>query len=294
MTAPRQILPGKTYLLTRRCVDQKFLLRPSCLTNAIVRFVLALAALRTGVLVHVACVMSNHLHLVVTDPDAKVPKFCQLLGGFVARAMNVLLGRWGAFWDERTFSMVVLDGPEDIVAKAAYTLANPVAAGLVSVASEWPGLWTGPELVGGPPLICEKPTVFFRRRGKLPALIELPIVPPPGFSPEQFRQALAAALDGLERQARRDREGKTFLGVKRVKAQSPSSRPARGKRGGLNPTFATRDPDRRRQLLALVGEFRRAYRHAWERFRAGVRQVLFPAGTYQMYVMHRVRRVEPA
>jgi hypothetical protein len=239
--------------------------------------------------------MSNHVHLVVTDPAGCVPKFCQLLGGFVARAMNVVLRRSGAFWDERTFSTVVLDGPDDIVAKAAYTLANPVAAGLVSIAREWPGLWTGPELVGGRPLVGEKPTVFFRRRGKVPARIELSLLPPPGFeSAEQFRHALAGALDELERKARRDWEGKTFLGAKRVLAQSPFSRPVAGKRGGLNPSFATRDPKRRQELLERVREFQRAYRKAWRDFRSGLREVLFPAGTYQMLVLHRVRCEQPA
>jgi len=162
MTAPRQILPGTTYLLTRRCRDRMLLLRPSAATNAIFTFVLALAAQRTGVLVHVACVMSNHVHLVVTDPDARLPAFCQLLSALVARAMNVALGRHGSFWDERTVSQVVLDGPDKIVAKAAYALANPVRAGLVSAARDWPGLWTAPEQIGAAPIVATRPAAFFR------------------------------------------------------------------------------------------------------------------------------------
>ena len=67
MTAPRQILPGTTYLVTRRCFQRQLLLKPSASTSAIFSYVLALAAARYGVQVHAYCVLSNHFHLVVTD-----------------------------------------------------------------------------------------------------------------------------------------------------------------------------------------------------------------------------------
>jgi putative transposase len=41
--------------------------------------VLAVAARRFGIVVHVFCVLSNHVHLVVTDPDARLPRFEQYL-----------------------------------------------------------------------------------------------------------------------------------------------------------------------------------------------------------------------
>jgi putative transposase len=62
MTAPRQILPHATYLLTRCCLGRMFLLRPSPLTNAILQYVLAVAAARYGVLVHAYCFLSNHCY----------------------------------------------------------------------------------------------------------------------------------------------------------------------------------------------------------------------------------------
>lgn len=62
MTVPRCILPGTTYLVTRRCAQRQFLLRPSAETTAIFRYVLALAVHRFGVQLHAACVLSNHFH----------------------------------------------------------------------------------------------------------------------------------------------------------------------------------------------------------------------------------------
>ena len=44
MTAPRQILPGAVYVITRRCTQRQFLLRPSNLTNQVFAYSLAVAA----------------------------------------------------------------------------------------------------------------------------------------------------------------------------------------------------------------------------------------------------------
>jgi REP element-mobilizing transposase RayT len=94
VTAPRQVLPGTTWLVTRRCSERRRFLRPSAIVNEIFLFVLAVAARRFGVEVHAFCVMSNHYHLLVTDRRARLPAFVQHLNGFVARAMNASLGRW--------------------------------------------------------------------------------------------------------------------------------------------------------------------------------------------------------
>jgi putative transposase len=98
MTAPRQVLPDTTYLITRRCAQRQFLLRPSPITNEVFLYVLAVAARRFQVCVHAFCVLSNHFHLVVTDPGARLPAFEQYLDSLVARALNASLGRWESFW----------------------------------------------------------------------------------------------------------------------------------------------------------------------------------------------------
>ncbi|WP_242392100.1 hypothetical protein [Anaeromyxobacter oryzisoli] len=59
MTLPRQVLEGATYLVTRRCSERRFFLRPSKDTDAIFRYVLAVAANRYGIQVHAYCVLSN-------------------------------------------------------------------------------------------------------------------------------------------------------------------------------------------------------------------------------------------
>ena len=44
MTQPREIQPGLYYLITRRCVQRQFFLRPGKVTNAVFEFVLAESA----------------------------------------------------------------------------------------------------------------------------------------------------------------------------------------------------------------------------------------------------------
>ena len=139
MTAPRQILPGSCYLVTRRCTQRQFLLRPSVVSNEIVEYCLALAADQTGVELHAVCVMSNHWHAVVSDPFACLPEFLERVHRLTARALNASLGRWENFWSSDKPSVVRLVTEQAVLDEMAYVLANPTAAGLVNSPREWPG-----------------------------------------------------------------------------------------------------------------------------------------------------------
>lgn len=285
MTAPRQVLENTTYLVTRRCTQRMFLLRPSRVVNEVFLYVLALAAKRYGVKVHAYCVLSNHYHLVVTDPHARLPAFQQLLDALVARALNALHGRWENFWATSGFSAVALATPEDIVAKAAYTLANPVAAGLVRRGREWPGLWSSPERTGSTNEV-RRPGHFFADDGCLPESIELKLAVPPGFSSARaFREALELALAAKEAEER----GREFLGARRVLAQRPLDRPRTREPGGkLSPRVAARDKWKRIELLGRLKTFLTDYAEALESWREKRRRAVFPAGTYLMRVAHGV------
>jgi putative transposase len=293
MTAPRQVLPGTTYLVTRRCAQRQFLLRPSPVTNGVFLYVLAVAAWRFGVRVHAYCVLSNHFHLVVTDPEARLPAFEQYLDSLVARALNASLGRWESFWAPASYSAVALQSPNDVVDKAAYVLANPVAAGLVRRGRDWPGLWSNPRQVGRGVIEVERPAVFFRTVGGMPETIPLELTTPPGFeAPEEFQSQLTSALAAREQEAALELSsaGRAFLGEKRVLTQNPRACPAPGEpRRKLKPRVAARDKWKRIEALGRLSEFLRAYREAWTALKAGVRDAVFPAGTYWLRLAHGVR-----
>lgn len=293
VTPPRQVLAGATYLISRRCSERRFFLRPSRALNEVFLFLLAAAAARYGLLVHAYCVMSNHFHLVVTDPDARLPEFHQYLDGLVARAVNRLIEHRESFWDPESYSAVPLLTAEDILAKCAYVLANPVAAGLVRHAREWPGLWSDPAWIGGEPLAVERPSCFFREAGRVARSAKLVLQRPPGFEDDgSFREALEAAVRRAEEEAaaRLEREQRSFAGAARVQAQDPHGRPSTVEpRRTLKPRVAARDAGVRREALLRFRSFVDAYREALAAWRTGLRDVLFPPGTWAMRVRHGAR-----
>jgi REP element-mobilizing transposase RayT len=287
MTDPRQVIPGTTYLVTRRCTQRHFLLKPSRVVNEVFLYVMALAAERYQIRIHAYCVLSNHCHLILSDPHARLPAFQQFLDGIVAKALNAFHGRWENFWAPDTYSAVKLATTSDLLDKVTYVLANPVAAGLVPHGRQWPGLWSAPETIDTT-IEVRRPAVFFSRSSTLPEKIMLRISRPPGFqSAETFRRDLAASLAEREALAAREHRGR-FLGVARVLAQDPTSRPRTDEpRRGLNPHVAAHDKWKRIEMLQRLVSFLHAYDIAWLAMRAGLR-VVFPYGTYHLRVQHDV------
>jgi putative transposase len=286
MTAPRQLLTGTTYLVTRRCAQRQYLLRPSKLTSQVFLYLLAVGAQRYRIDVHAYCVMSNHYHLVVTDPAAQLPLLLQFMDGLTGRALNALHGRREAFWGPDSYSAVALVEPQDMVDKAAYTLANPVVAGLVKAGRRWPGLWSKPELIGAEARVVQRPSHFFDSKGSLPESVTFQLTTPPGFTDaESFRAQLRDDL--VQREAEAARSVYRFLGVARVLAQKVTARPRDTEPlRRLNPRVASRDRWKRIEALGRLVNFLTDYREALRDWHLGNKQALFPAGTYEMRVTH--------
>lgn len=294
MTAPRFILPGTTYLLTRRCSERRFFLRPCEELFAHFLYILAVAAERYGVQVHVLTVLSNHYHLLATDPLGELPRFMQYVDSLVARATNRRIKRAENLWSaEASYNAVRHGSREDVVAKAAYVLANPVAAGLVQHGHEWPGIRTAPEQLGNLRLTLKRPPGLFRDAGPTPESAELRLTLPSCFeSVDEFQRLVSRATSDLEAEHRRraQAEQRSFLGCARILAQSPFARPTTVEpRGGLIPRVAASDPEIRAAEITRERAFRKAYREAWGDRQGGKRDVVFPAGTYLLRVMHGAR-----
>jgi REP element-mobilizing transposase RayT len=255
----------------------------------VLRYCLAVAAERTGVKIHAFCVMSNHLHAVLTDPEARLPQFMQWLDSTVARALNASHGRFESFWAPGSYGAVRIESAETIIDKIVYTLANPVASGLVKWAHQWPGLWSD---IAGKPRETLRPLLFFDRDGALPATASLVLSRPPGFddmSAGEFASLIETAFEQRQRELQREVEADGWLGRKAVLAQKPTEAPqTREPRFQRNPRIADKAKWPRIDAIARLSEFRRAYREAWLRFKDGVRRVVFPAGTYLLRVQFGV------
>ena len=290
MTRPRCILPGATYLITRRTLRRHHLLRPDGATNNLFIYALAVCAQRYNVRVHAVCVMSTHYHLVATDVRGELPLFLAQFHRIVALTLKVMLAWEGPVWDHEPTSVVRLETLDAIVDKIAYCVANPVAAGLVYSASHWPGLSARATPNASPQQQGHRPSDFFDPENpewppSAQLFLSVPPAVPPDTSPD-FEMNVSIAIQEHEREARaRMREqGRNFPNVKRVTRTSPYARattfePLRG----LNPTFAS---GATRDAYALAARtlkhFQSAYRTALDAWRRGLRAVVFPAGTWWM------------
>lgn len=280
---PRCILPNTTYLVTRRCLGRRFLLRPDPALNRLFLYCLALGVNKYGIRLHGLCVMSNHYHLTLTDVRGVLRDFMGWLNSQLAKRIK-RLRRWDeVVWEPNVhYSAVELQGQAEALDKVAYTLLNPVSAELVHRPEDWPGLTSTLRMLRRGELRVERPTVGFKE--VLPPSLALSLTPPPCFPDE------AAYLDALELlmlrrldvlQEQRVRQGRRVLGRRAVRKTATTARPStRKSRFGRSPTFSALTRWAWRRAVERLRAFRAAYRRAYEAWRSGVSEVQFPPGTW--------------
>jgi REP element-mobilizing transposase RayT len=84
------------------------------------------------------CVMPNHVHAVFQPiSDFKVKDILHSWKSFTANEINALLGLTGPLWEMESFDHLIRS-PEDLDRFIEYTEQNPVAAGFVTAANDWP------------------------------------------------------------------------------------------------------------------------------------------------------------
>ncbi|HEX3352893.1 MAG TPA: transposase [Terriglobales bacterium] len=94
---------------------------------------------------HAAVVMPDHVHLALTplyegDSCFSLVEIMQGIKSASAHKINCSLNRTGQIWQRESFDRV-LRLEESMHAKIEYIVQNPVRAGLVKVASDYPWLW---------------------------------------------------------------------------------------------------------------------------------------------------------
>lgn len=289
---PRPIIEGDLYLVTRRAAGRCFFLRPSPLVNQIIEYIVAVVAARTGVLIHALTVLSNHYHLAASDPEGRMPAFLRDANSLIARHLNCTFGCWESLWANEQTSLVRASGDEDVKGRMVYTMANPTAAGLVAHGKSWPGLrmmW--PEQRKP----VARPVGFFREDGPMPDFATLELARPPGFDDmddDELAVHFANVVEKAEARVRADMAaaGRRFLGRRAVLRQSRHDRPrSRAPRRQLSPRVAAKNKWRRIEALARLGDFIARYREALPLWRQGVRDTLFPRGTYKLRIEAGVR-----
>ena len=272
-------------MVTVRMARQEFWLRPSSVINQIVGYSYGYAQEKYGVLIHQLTVMSNHVHILVTDPTGdRTSEFFSCAHSMIARCLNAHYGTEENRWKVGSFGPVLLGDDDAVLDKMVYSMINPVTAGLVSKAEHWPG-WDTTEADFGTPKTCLRPSVFFR--DVMPETVQLTMTVPPRFArnPAKFVKRVRTRRRALQTERRKEfrAAGRTFLGAQAVCRTSPRTRPKSASlpspRSELNPRIACSDLEHRKTMIAQLRRFYDAYEYARRQLLAGKRAVAFPAGT---------------
>jgi putative transposase len=270
-------------MVTRRCTQRQFLLRPDPKTNNAFVYCLAVAAQRNPIDVVNFVQMSNHLHDALYDRLGNAPAFYEDFHKLLAKCMNALRGRWENFFSSEQVSVVQLETRDDLINKLVYVATNPVKAGLVERVDDWPGASGYRALLSGEPLRATRPKHFFAEDGTMPEEVNLHLTIPPELGDrDEILAEVQTRVAAFEEETARERArtGKRVLGRYAVLRQSWRDSPtSREPRRGLRPTIAARSLWARLEAIQRKRDFIAAYRRARHALLAGA-PIPFPPGTY--------------
>lgn len=292
MSKARPVYPGDVVFSTRRVHRRQLLLKPDARLNQAIEYIVAVLAARYGILLHALCVMGNHTHDVATDPLGRIVDFQRDCHALIARVVNAMYGDVESLWSRKPTCRESCLEPDDVLDKVAYTMANPVAAGLVAHGKNWPGVRRAWPMK---PRTVRRPPGFFRDEaegGRWPVEATLEFHRPPGYedlSDAELTELVNGLVEGREEKARTAvrAEGKTFVGRAQVLRHSRYAYPRKSERNsGIRPTVASRCRWRRMERLRRDREWRERYDDATRRVCAGERNVQFPYGTYKLRVYY--------
>jgi len=293
MSNPRRILPGTTYLVTRRTTRRYFLLNPDKrrMLLAFYWYTTAVLAAELGIEVHAVQMLSNHLHEVLTDTRGELPRFLSQRNRLLANAIKVLRG-----WPEEVFSregasLVALYGEGAVLQKIGYTLANAVEAGLVASPEDWPGVTLSATDIGTRTFRVSRPELYFDGENpRWPATAEISITVPrvleTSSGHEGARARIVAAVNEAVEEARilARKAGKFVRSLEWIFAVPHTTRASSFERAGeRNPSFATGgNAEMAIRAMKERAAFLVAYREAFREMRNAVRDVVFPEGTWRL------------
>ncbi|MCB1674661.1 MAG: transposase [Halioglobus sp.] len=86
---------------------------------------------------HAYCLMDNHYHLLIETPDGNLSKGMRQLNGVYTQAYNHSHDRVGHVFQGR-YKAILIEKESYLLELARYIVLNPVRAGMVRTARDWP------------------------------------------------------------------------------------------------------------------------------------------------------------
>lgn len=134
---PRLILPGQPHHVILRGNNRQAIFFSDYDRQHMLATLGEVAALYR-VAIHAYVLMDNHLHLLLTPPEADaLSRMMQALGRRYVAWFNTRHLRSGTLWEGR-FRAGLIEGERHLLACMRYIELNPVRAGLCQEAAQWP------------------------------------------------------------------------------------------------------------------------------------------------------------
>jgi len=134
---PRLIFPGIALHIIQRGVDRRDCFKADADRLVYLSSLRQLAAHKECAL-HAYCLMTNHVHLLLTPRDAEsCSSLMRDLGQRYVAYFNRRLGRSGTLWEGR-FRSCLVDSPAYVLACYRYIERNPVRAGMAASPQDYP------------------------------------------------------------------------------------------------------------------------------------------------------------
>jgi putative transposase len=283
MSIPRQVLPNRMYMITRRTFERRFMMQPNAKVRQILAYCIGEAAKRFDIEVVLPMALSNHHHTIVFDRYGRILDFVQHLHTMIARCLNALRGRHDYVWSSGPPCITELADEGAFMEKLVYVATNPVKHFLVEHAHHWPGFHGVNELLNGTAITAERPRVYFSAKTGMPASVTYTLAIPPEFDHEGILEELRQRIADAEAEFARKRlsSGRRIVGRGQILRQSYDDMPATpAPPCDLRPRVAARNADVRVKVLQRNAEFVRAYRAAYAALGTD-RLIPFPEGTYR-------------
>ncbi len=134
---PRLSLPGLPHHIIQRGNNRQLIFKTSADYQRML-VILQEQASKFQVAVHAYVLMDNHFHLLVTpQTEAGLSPMMQAVGRSYVRYFNDCYQRTGTLWDGR-YRSTVIEAQRYLLPCMAYMDLNPVRAGLVTLAGQYP------------------------------------------------------------------------------------------------------------------------------------------------------------
>lgn len=237
---------------------------------------------------HAATTLGNHHHLDTRDTLGNTPNFMDSVHANLARGINAKRGRFEHFWSSDGPCVTRQPTDDETLEDMVYTLTNAVKDGLVKWGHRWPGFTTYGWRFGETRTYKRPDWYYDPDNPDNPEEVQITLERPdifPELSDDELFELLMKRVREreLEIQAEMRKEGRRFMGEKKLRRQHWNRAPKSYEdRFTITPKVAASSRWLRLAQLQRDRDWEAEYAEARAKLIAGDRDALFPEGTYWM------------